>query len=51
MWRGIKLNDPVIKYYQSLADNLPKDLEDRGVLYQKYQEYIQKLIQDREKYE
>ena len=33
----------VVKYYQHLADSLPKDLEDRELLYGKYQEYIEKI--------
>ena len=37
----------VIKYYQRLADTLPKDLENRELLYQKYQEYIEKIKKDR----
>jgi len=36
--------DKVIKYYQTLADTLPKDLENRELLYQKYQEYIEKTL-------
>lgn len=32
-----------IKYFQSLADNLPNDLEDRDLLYQKYMEHIEKI--------
>lgn len=35
-----------IKYFQSLADNLPGDLEDRDVLYQKYMEHIEKMRQE-----
>jgi len=35
-----------IKYFQSLADNLPKDLENRDVLYQKYMEHIEKMRQE-----
>ena len=41
----------VISYYQTLANNLPADLENRDVLYQKYQEYIQKLLEEKERYE
>ena len=37
----------VIKYYQRLADTLPVDLEDRELLYQKYQEYIEKIKKER----
>ena len=37
----------VIKYYQRLADTLPKDLENRELLYQKYQEYIETLKKER----
>ncbi len=37
----------VIKYYQRLADTLPKDLENRELLYQKYQEYIEKIKKER----
>ena len=37
----------VIKYYQRLADTLPKDLENRELLYQKYQEYIKKIKRER----
>ena len=37
----------VIKYYQHLADTLPKDLENRELLYQKYQEYIEKIKKER----
>ena len=37
----------VIKYYQLLADTLPKDLENRELLYQKYQEYIEKIKKER----
>lgn len=33
-----------IKYFQSLANNLPNDLENRELLYQKYQEYIEKTL-------
>ena len=36
--------DKVIKYYQHLADTLPQDLENRELLYQKYQEYIEKTL-------
>lgn len=36
--------DKVIKYYQTLADTLPEDLENRALLYQKYQEYIEKTL-------
>ena len=36
-----------IAYFQSLADNLPQDLENRDVLYQKYQEYIEKIKKER----
>ena len=39
----------VIKYYQHLADALPKGLENRGLLYQKYQEYIEKIKKERGK--
>lgn len=37
----------VIKYYQRLADTLPEDLENRELLYQKYQEYVEKIKKDR----
>lgn len=37
----------VIKYYQRLADTLPKDLENRELLYRKYQEYIEKIKKER----
>lgn len=37
----------VIKYYQLLADTLPKDLENRELLYGKYQEYIEKIKRER----
>lgn len=37
----------VVKYYQQLADSLPKDLENRVVLYGKYQEYIEKIKRGR----
>lgn len=36
--------DKVIDYYQTLADTLPEDLENRELLYQKYQEYIEKTL-------
>jgi len=36
--------DKVIKYYQLLADALPEGLENRELLYQKYQEYIEKTL-------
>lgn len=36
-----------IKYFQSLADNLPDDLEDRDVMYQKYMEHIEKIKKER----
>ena len=36
-----------IKYFQSLADNLPIDLVDRDVLYQKYMEHIEKIKKER----
>lgn len=36
--------EKVIKYYQTLADTLPQDLENRELLYQKYQEYIAKTL-------
>lgn len=39
--------DKVIKYYQTLADALPEDLENRELLYQKYQEYIEKVKKER----
>ena len=35
-----------IKYFQSLAANLPNDLEDRDLLYQKYMEHIEKIRQE-----
>lgn len=35
-----------IKYFQSLAADLPNDLEDRGMLYQKYMEHIEKIRQE-----
>ena len=37
----------VIKYYQRLADTLPKDLENRELLCRKYQEYIEKIKRER----
>ena len=40
----------VIKYYQKLADTLPQDLENRELLYQKYQEYIQKIKKEKKYY-
>jgi len=40
--------DKVIKYYQTLADTLPEDLENRELLYQKYQEYIKTLMKEKE---
>ena len=40
----------VIKYYQTLADTLPEDLENRGLLYQKYQEYIKTLKKEKKYY-
>ena len=40
----------VIKYYQTLADTLPKDLENRELLYQKYQEYIKTLKKEKKYY-
>ena len=40
--------DKVIKYYQTLADTLPQDLENRELLYQKSQEYIQTLMKEKE---
>jgi len=40
-----------IKYFQSLANNLPKDVENRGIykymLYQKYMEHIEKIKKER----
>lgn len=36
-----------IKYFQSLADNLLSDLENRDVLYQKYMEHIEKIEKER----
>lgn len=39
--------EKVIKYYQHLADTLPQDLENRELLYQKYQEYIEKIKKER----
>lgn len=42
--------DKVIKYYQTLADTLPEDLENRELLYQKYQEYIKTLMKEKEWY-
>jgi hypothetical protein len=36
-----------IKYFQYLADNLPTDLEDRDLLYQKYIEHIEKIKKER----
>lgn len=36
-----------IKYFQSLADTLPNDLEDRDMLYQKYMEHIEKIKKER----
>ena len=41
--------DKVIKYYQLLADTLPEDLENRELLYQKYQEYIKTLMKEKER--
>ncbi|UZS00859.1 hypothetical protein [Pseudomonas phage vB_PsaM_M1] len=35
-----------IKYFQSLADNLPSDLENRELLYRKYMEHIEKIRQE-----
>ena len=40
--------DKVIDYYQTLADTLPQDLENRELLYQKYQEYIKTLMKEKE---
>lgn len=40
--------DKVIKYYQTLADTLPEDLENRELLSQKYQEYIKTLMKEKE---
>lgn len=40
----------VIKYYQLLADTLPKDLENRELLYGKYQEYIKTLKKEKKYY-
>ena len=40
--------DKVIDYYQALADTLPQDLENRELLYQKYQEYIKTLMKEKE---
>ena len=40
----------VIKYYQRLADTLPKDLENRELLYGKYQEYIKTLKKEKRYY-
>ena len=40
----------VIKYYQHLADTLPQDLENRELLYQKYQEYIEKTLMKEKNY-
>lgn len=40
--------DKVIDYYQTLADTLPEDLENRELLYQKYQEYIKTLMKEKE---
>ena len=37
----------VIKYYQRLADTLPKDLENRELLYGKYQEYTKTLKKEK----
>lgn len=37
----------LIKYFQSLANNLPKDVENRDVLYQKYMEHIEKIKKER----
>ncbi len=39
-----------IDYYQLLADSLPDDLNNKELLYQKYQEYI-KTIEQEEEYE
>lgn len=36
-----------ITYFKSLADNLPQDLENREMLYQKYVEYIEKIKKER----
>lgn len=36
-----------IKYFHSLADNLPKDLENRDMLYQKYMQHIEKIKKER----
>ena len=36
-----------IKYFQSLADNLPNDLEGKNLLYQKYMEHIEKIKKER----
>lgn len=40
----------VIRYYQRLADTLPKDLENRELLYDKYQEYIKTLKKEKKYY-
>lgn len=37
-----------IDYYKLLADRLPDDLDNKELLYQKYQEYIKTIEQEEE---
>lgn len=40
-----------IKYFKKLAKELPKNLENRDILYTRYMEYIGKIKKEREYYE
>lgn len=42
------MNHKLIEYYQKLANDLPDDLDNRELLYAKYQERIQELKEEKE---
>ena len=46
--RDIMTKQTRIDYFQSLADALPEDLENRELLYEKYQEHIETIRQEEE---
>jgi hypothetical protein len=50
-WRGGMLNSSQksrIKYFKKLAKELPKDLENRDVLYKAYMDHIEKIRKEKE---
>lgn len=54
VWRHGKLTSSQksrIKYFKKLAKELPKDLENRKVLYRAYMMYIEKIRKEKEYYD